>query len=251
MIAFPSATGRGLNIAVIDSGVNLRHPHIFAPTRGVEWDAGAISSGDQTWEDTIGHGTAVMAAIQEAAPEANYHAIKLFGNSLRSSSPQLMKAIEWAIDNEMDIVNLSLGTPNFDYRSEMQALVDRAEAAGVVLVSARSSGASPVLPGSLERVISVDVDWDLARARFRVNASPLTTPNANQDSPFFFASGFPRSLPGVPPARNLNGVSFAVANMAGFAARACEQHGRGFAAVHAALVAEAQRLEVEFASIQS
>ena len=38
----------------------------------------------------------------------------------------------------------------------------------------------------------------------------------------FAASGFPRSLPGVPPKRNLHGISFAVANMTGFVARACE-----------------------------
>jgi hypothetical protein len=38
----------------------------------------------------------------------------------------------------------------------------------------------------------------------------------------FFASGFPRPLPGVPPSRNLNGISFAVATMTGFVARAME-----------------------------
>ncbi|HKE03537.1 MAG TPA: hypothetical protein VKE91_05735, partial [Blastocatellia bacterium] len=34
--------------------------------------------------------------------------------------------------------------------------------------------------------------------------------------PLFFASGYPRSIPGVPPERNLTGISFAVANMTGF-----------------------------------
>ena len=37
----------------------------------------------------------------------------------------------------------------------------------------------------------------------------------------FYASGFPRPLLGIPAARNLSGISFAVANMTGFVARAC------------------------------
>ena len=41
-------------------------------------------------------------------------------------------------------------------------------------------------------------------------------------APIFCASGFPRPLPGVPVARNLSGISFAVANMTGFVARACQ-----------------------------
>jgi len=43
----------------------------------------------------------------------------------------------------------------------------------------------------------------------------------------FRASGYPRPVPGVPPARNLHGISFAVANMTGFVARACELAGPG------------------------
>jgi hypothetical protein len=70
------------------------------------------------------------------------------------------------------------------------------------------------LPGALREVIAVDVDWDLPRDRYRIAAS--------NGSRHFFASGYPRPLPGVPPARNLNGISFAVANMSGFVARACE-----------------------------
>ena len=55
----------------------------------------------------------------------------------------------------------------------------------------------------------------------------------------FFASGYPRPLPGVPPARNLNGISFAVANMSGFVARACELvKVRSFESMCDALTAE-------------
>jgi hypothetical protein len=42
----------------------------------------------------------------------------------------------------------------------------------------------------------------------------------------FFASGYARPIPGVPPERNLHGVSFAVANMTGFIARECAELGK-------------------------
>jgi hypothetical protein len=224
-LPFPKATGRGLKIAVIDSGINATHPHICAPTQGV------LIGGEESSDDQLGHGTAVTAAIQEKAPGAEYYILKLFGAALRTTTRRLIQAIEWTIDNRMDLVNLSLGTPNLDYRAELESLVARAGAAGTLLVSARCAGEHPVLPGMLAGVAGVDVDWSLPRDRYRV---------AEVDGlPYFFASGFPRSLPGMTPQRNLNGISFAVANMTGFIARACEGlANRSFEAVRQVLESE-------------
>jgi subtilisin family serine protease len=224
-----AATGRGLRIAVIDSGVNVRHPHISATTHGVVFGS---ESDDSSSDDPIGHGTAVMAAIQEKAPAAEYFALKLFGASLRTTTGRLIEAIEWTIENRMDVVNLSLGTSNFDYRDKLQSLVERAAAAAILLVSARSAGPNPVLPGVLQGVIAVDVDWDLTRDRYRVSDA--------DGSPYFLASAYPRPLPGVPPSRNLNGISFAVANMTGFVAQACEaRQSRSFREICEALAGQA------------
>ena len=203
--------GYGLKVAVIDTGINASHPHICAPTHAVVFDP---EETDPSCEDVLGHGTAVTAAIQEKAPHADYYILKLFGNSLRSTSDRLIRAIEWTIENRMDVVNLSLGSPNFDHRSAFEQLVARATVAGVLVVAARYSEHTPVLPGILEGLISVDVDWSLPRDEYRVS-------NAG-GSPICYASGFPRPLPGVPVTRNLSGISFAVANMTGFVARLCE-----------------------------
>jgi subtilisin family serine protease len=200
---------KGLKIAVIDSGVNASHPHICAPTQGVNFDPEEI---DNSCTDMLGHGTAVTAAIQEKAPEANYYVLRLFGRSLRTTGSRLLRAIEWTIEHNMDIVNLSLGTSNPYHRPALEALVARARAAGVLVVAARYSEQIPVLPGMLDGVISVDVDWSLSREQYRVG-----TENGSR---VFYASGYPRPLPGVPVNRNLSGISFAVANMTGFVARA-------------------------------
>jgi len=180
-----------LRIAVIDSGVNPSHPHISRL-------AGGWPEGD--FVDSLGHGTAVMAAIQEKAPEADYFAVRVFDRRLRSNIDTLIDAIRWSIDNRMDVVNLSLGTPNPAHAERLASLISR-----VLVVSAANA-----FPGDLAGVIRVAADRDCPRDRFR------------RDGETFYASPYPRAIAGVPSERNLNGASFAVANMTGFVARACE-----------------------------
>src|SRR5271155_270192 len=116
-----------MRIAVIDSGVNPRHPHITSL-------AGGVSMGREgPFTDTLGHGTAVMAAIQEKAPQAEYFAVKLFHEELRASTDELLQALEWTIENGMDLVNLSLGTRNSKRAGDFEGIVAR----GIKIVAAR------------------------------------------------------------------------------------------------------------------
>ena len=179
-----------LRIAVIDSGVNPAHPHIARVDGGFP---------NNDFLDRLGHGTAVMAAIQEKAPGAEYFAVRVFDRELRTNIDALIAAIQWCIDQKMDIVNLSLGTSK--HAEKFEPFVSR-----VLLVSAAG-----MFPGDLPGVIRVAPDPNIARERYRVAGET------------FYASGYPRPMPGVPPERNLSGASFAVANMTGFAARACEE----------------------------
>jgi hypothetical protein len=177
--------------------------------------------------DLLGHGTAVMAAIQEKAPDGEYFAVRVFHNSLRTSIDSLVKAIEWCIDNRVHVINLSLGTSNPAHRNCFLPLIQRAAEAGAILVSARDANGTPALPGSLPAVIGVSLAWDCPRESYY-----------SKDGEWY-ASGYPRSVPGVAQQRNLNGISFAVANMTGFIARAAEgMEHRSFENVCAALKLE-------------
>jgi len=209
-------TGRGVRVAVVDSGAHPANPHIRAIAGGVLiGQAGPLGDAQADWLDALGHGTAVMAAIQEQAPDAECHAVRVFEATLSTTATRLIRAIEWSIDNGADIVNLSLGTPNPAHRAAFEALAARAAEAGTLLVSARQAGGEPSLPGSLPGVIGVDLDWDCPEDRYgqlRVD-----------DRTAFAATGYPRAIEGVPQRRNLYGISFAVARLSGFAARACQR----------------------------
>jgi hypothetical protein len=184
-----------MKIAVIDSGVAIPHPHIGPLAGGVSIDENGESP---DFADRIGHGTAVMAAIMEKAPSAEYFAVRVFQTSLRTRIEFILTAIEWCIAQRIDLINLSLGTSNPAHADRFGRFIDK-----VQLISAASS-----LPGSLPGVIAVHEDRDCPRDQYRC-IGPME----------FAASGFPRPIPGVPPERNLNGISFAVANMTGFLAR--------------------------------
>jgi subtilisin family serine protease len=223
-LPFDGYTGRGVRVAVIDSGVNAAHPHIGHVS-------GGVTIGEQPEEgvyvDLLGHGTAVMAAIQEKAPDAEYFAVRVFCNSLRTSIDSLVKGIEWCIEKQVHVINLSLGTANPTHRDRFLPLIARAAETGATLVSARDANGNLALPGSLPGVIGVSLDWDCPRESYYLKGGE------------WYASGYPRALPGVPPRRNLHGISFAVANMTGFIARAAEGiEDRSYENVTAALKAQ-------------
>jgi subtilisin family serine protease len=176
---------------------------------GVAFDDDGRQHGD--YVDRLGHGTAVTAAMKEKAPDAELYAVKVFDRTLGTRIDNLIKAMDWAAGEGMHIANLSLGTSKIEYESALRAAVDRAAARGLLIVSARDDDGVRWLPGSLPGVVPVQLDWTCPRDEYRVaDLDGLTV---------FRASGFARPIPGVPPERNLNGISFAVANMTGFLAR--------------------------------
>jgi subtilisin family serine protease len=199
-----------VRVAVIDSGVFADHPHVGGVAGGIAFDDEGTRRDD--YVDRLGHGTAVTAAIKEKAPDAELYAVKVFDRVLGTRIGNLIAAIDWAAENGMHVANLSLGSARVEHERVLREAVDRAAARGLVIVAARDDGGVRWLPGSLPRVVQVQLDSSCPRHEYRV---------ATEDGAIVFrASGYPREIPGVAPERNLNGISFAVANMTGFVARA-------------------------------
>ncbi|MEO8099677.1 MAG: S8 family serine peptidase [Acidobacteriota bacterium] len=184
-----------MRIAIIDSGVFEGHPHVGKVAAAVQITASGMGNDPL---DRLGHGTAVAAAIREKAPHADLYSVRVFGGRLAASMEVILRALAWCRDQEIDLINLSLGTSNPDHRT----LFTAALAGNGVVVSAAN-----LLPGTLPGVIGVDVDAECPRDRYGYRDG------------VFWASPYPRPIEGVPPSRNLQGVSFAVANMTGLIAQ--------------------------------
>ncbi len=224
-----SRTGRGVSIAVIDSGAHPGHPHLGLLASGIAFTPDGRKHDDLT--DRLGHGTAVTAAIQEKAPGARVHVARVFHEELATSARTLAKAIDWAGERGCRLANLSLGTPRQSRIEQLQPAVERAARAGTLVIAAYSHEGERWLPGSLPGALGVCLDWDLPRHRVRIGR--------RDGRRVLYASGYPRPIPGVPPTRNLNGISFAVANATGVVAPALElfPEARGRADALAALEA--------------
>ncbi len=199
-----------VRVAVVDSGVNPSHPHIGRIAGGLTVVPGAADGGDHL--DRIGHGTAVTAAIQERAPGADVFIVKVFDRKLSASIATLVAGIDAAWRQSVDLINLSLGTANPAHAPALRAAADRAAAAGALIVGAGCHEGTPYLPGTLDGVVAVELDWTCPRLAVEVASDP-------EGRPVCRASGYPRPAPGIPPERNLKGLSFAVANVTGILAR--------------------------------
>jgi hypothetical protein len=214
LASLAGCTGRGVRVAVVDSGIHDGHPHVGAvsPGAGVHADGSLL----EDVADRLGHGTAVAAAIREKAPHATLIPLKVFDLALATTGRALVSAIRWAA-SRADLINLSLGTANPAHRTALAEAVAEAGAAGALVVSVAPQDGIVWLPGALEGVVAVTLDWTCPRDECRVVAAPGRLA--------LRASGLPRPIPGVPPEHNLRGPSFAVANATGLLALVLEGGG--------------------------
>jgi len=213
--ALGSFSGRGVHVAIIDSGVHAAHPHVQFVSGGVGIDAAGRTQDD--FVDRLGHGTAVTAAVREKAPQADLYVVKVFDRELATTGDALVAGLRHARLRPARIANLSLGTTNPHHETPLLQEIEAAAASKMFIVAAAAQGGVRWLPGSLPGVIAVELDDTLARdtCEIAIAGSVVTMK----------ACGYPRPIPGVPPERNLHGISFAVANATGFLARLCEAAG--------------------------
>lgn len=204
-------TGRGVRVAVIDSGVHASHPHVGGVDGGFGIQGGRVVD---DFVDRLGHGTAVVAAIREKSPAAAIIVVKVFFDSLATDVDTLERAIVEAAARRADVINLSLGTAEIRHYQRLEAAVLCARRDGAIVVAARDDSGVMWLPGCLDGVVSVRADASLHRGAYDVRMV--------NERPALVTAPYPRGIPGIPRERNLSGVSFAVANASGFVARALE-----------------------------
>ncbi len=164
--------GSGVNISIIDTGIDYRHPDLAPNYRG-GYDF--VNDDDDPLDDN-GHGTHCAGIIAAAdndngivgvAPGANLYAIKAMDSEGRGYVSDVIAGIEWSVKHKMDIISMSIGS-TVDSRALREAC-DRAYKAGVLLVaSSGNRGTGTVTyPGRYDSVIAVAaVDRTDKRASF-------------------------------------------------------------------------------------
>jgi len=233
-----TGTGKGVRVAVIDSGINPQHSHVRHVAGGTHIslrDDGTLNF-DDDWRDLMGHGTAIAGVLRAKAPDCELYSVRVFEKSLQTHAEIVAAAIRWAADHHMQVANCSLGTGNIEHRDLLQEACDYATAKDVLLVASSDAGVRDFFPAGLRGVVAVTGDeacgWD----------------HYYHDEPggLFRAHPHPRPLPRLPQKFNLQGHSFAGAHIAAWIARIREQcPTAGLSEVIEALAANAVALDLE------
>jgi subtilisin len=156
--AWGGSTGRGVRVAVIDSGVEATHPAIGADLSAyvaITLDGDEVTYDTSPHADAVGHGTACAAIIRQLAPECELLSVKVLGPRLGGRGAVFTAGLRWALDHDVDICNLSLGTSKADLFGTLHQLADRAYFKNVILVAAANNLPVPTYPALYASVISV------------------------------------------------------------------------------------------------
>ena len=161
--------GKGIKIAVIDTGVNFAHPDFVTDGKNSDLLKGYdFVEMDSFPQDTNGHGTQVAGIISAngqlrgIAPEAEIFAYRVSDDGESVPSTLIVDAIKRAMQDNVDIINISLGV-NMTH-SQIERTVNDAIKNGIVVVAAAgNSGPDPNSigsPGSNPNAITVGATYN-------------------------------------------------------------------------------------------
>lgn len=149
-------TGKGVKVAVIDSGINLKFPI----TKSVKKSIGIGYRNDKVYHhrninDEIGHGTKICDIILSIAPDVELYIAKIFDKRLIAEMDCLVKGIEWAINKKVNIINISLGTTSTRDLKDLKSICEEAHEKNIFIVSSLDNRNKISYPGWFKNVICV------------------------------------------------------------------------------------------------
>jgi subtilisin len=173
--AWGGSTGAGVRVGILDSGLEKDHPHLLG--RVVESVAVELVDGEprivpDDGVDLFGHGTACGGIILGMAPEVELVSIRVLGADLRGKGTAFAAGLEWAIDQKLDVLNLSLSSKSEALYPVFHDLVDKAYFQGLPLVSAANNVATASYPSLFSSVFSVAAHGEPDPWRLYYNPSP-------------------------------------------------------------------------------
>jgi subtilisin len=218
--AIGGADGRGIRVCIVDSGIDDTHPKIGELERAAAIvyadDDGVLDVAENQAGDRAGHGTACAGIIRSIAPAASLSSMRVLTHGKYGSGKALVRGLAWVIDQNFDVVNMSLSTTLPAVADELRELTDQAYFRRTTLVV--SAHNMPVIsyPWMFSSVISVACHNETDPMTFYYNPGPPVD---------FFARGVRVKVPWANRAERVNsGNSFAAPHLAGIAALVLSKH---------------------------
>jgi subtilisin family serine protease len=216
--AWGGATGAGVRVCILDSGVQPDHPAVGK----VEESVAVRAEGEETivepdeLGDVAGHGTACAGIVRSFAPDCEFVSVRVLGAGYTGSGPILLEGLRWAVEQGFDVINMSLSTTKQKFAAFLHELADSAYFRRTMLVASAHNMPVESYPWRFASVISVGShEGDDPYAFFYNPAPPVE----------FFARGVNVEVPWVGGATFVcTGNSFATPHIAGLAALVLSKH---------------------------
>jgi subtilisin family serine protease len=217
--AVGGATGAGVTVCVVDSGIESGHPLIGkvarAVTVSVTEDDEAIVTEDSAG-DVCGHGSACAGIIRSIAPGCELVSVRVLGEGFVGSGPVLVAGLRWAIEQGYQVINMSLSTTKRRFVGELHELADLAYFKRSIIVASAHNMPVRSYPWRFSSVVSVaSHDQD----------DPLTWYRNPQPPVEFYARGVDVEVAWMDGTRlRSTGNSFATPHISGVCALILSKH---------------------------
>jgi subtilisin len=213
-------TGKGVSIAIIDSGIDTKHPDLqgkVVESFEAQSDNKRVLFIPSESGDSAGHGTACAGIISSIAKDAELYSIKVLGAQASGDGQAFLAGLEYAIKRKFRIINLSLGTTKPQFFAPLHDLLDRAYQAGCIVVAAANNLPQPSFPSVFSSSlisVSKNEEKDPFHFGFRYGeVIELTAPGVNVHTAWL-GGGY----------RSLTGNSFACPHIVGIIALLLETY---------------------------
>jgi subtilisin len=178
--AWGGASGRGVRVAIIDSGVEADHPDLDGcvdAAGGMAFTVNADSTVAETpgeHDDCFGHATACAGIVHGLAPEVRITSVKVLGAGLTGKAAAFLQGLSWAVEQGFEVINLSLGTSKREWALPLYEVCDEGYFRNSFIVTAANNVARPSYPSMYASVASVACNMSRDPFRFHYNPQPPT-----------------------------------------------------------------------------
>jgi subtilisin family serine protease len=215
--AWGGSIGRGVRVAIVDSGVEAGHPLVGEVQSAVtiaDAETGEVVT--DTEGDLCGHGTACAGIVRSLAPDCEIHSVRVLGAGYTGSGPVLLAGLRWAIGQGFDVINMSLSTTKKQFAEVLHELADEAYFRRSLIVASAHNMPVESFPWKFSSVLSVGSHDRAGGHTFFYNPNPPVE---------FFAPGLDLDVAWIGGGTlRCSGNSFATPHLSGICALILGKH---------------------------
>lgn len=144
-----------IKVGVVDSGFSAHQQSWVADSAAFVMQDNSLWMADAE-PDQLGHGSHIIDTIHQVAPDTCFYLAQVFQERFTTSTGQVSAAIDWLVEQEVDVINMSLGL-----RQDRESLRDSIQAAlnaGIVICASSPAKGDPVYPAAYPGVFRMTGD---------------------------------------------------------------------------------------------